>query len=72
MKDYEDTGKAQNKPMTTIKLNKDIQHFVSKQPSKIEEIEKEIKYLKERETELMKEQHASKSDNMILEIRRKV
>ena len=40
LKDYEDTGKAQNKPMTTIKLNKDIQNFVSKQPRKIEEMDK--------------------------------
>ena len=34
--------------MTMIKLNKDIQDFVSKQPSKMEEMEKEIKDLKQR------------------------
>ena len=36
------------------------------------EIEKEIKDLEEREMELMKELDASKSNNMILEIRREV
>ena len=51
-----------------IKLNKDIQDFVSKQPSKMEDMEKEIKDLKQREMELMKELDASKSNNMILEV----
>ena len=35
LREYEDTDcKGQNKPMTMIKLNKDIQDFVSKQSSK--------------------------------------
>ena len=71
LKEHEDTCKGKNKSMTMIKLNKNIQDFVSK-PSKIEEMEKEIKDLKEREMELIKELDTSKSNNMILEIRRGV
>ena len=71
LKEHEDTCKGKNKSMTMIKLNKNIQDFVSK-PSKIEEMEKEIKDLKEREMELIKELDTSKSNNMILEIRREV
>ena len=46
--------------------------MLRKQPSKMEEMEREIKDLKQREMELMKELDASKSNKMILEIRREV